>query len=98
MKFLLKVFPLSHLIISVPFVACALALIVFAVIEFWKGIYAFFEISFTERMDSVLEALALLTVAVAGLELGQTIAEEEVLREAQMSAPTRVRRFLSRFL
>jgi hypothetical protein len=35
---------------------------------------------------------------VAALELGQTILEEEVQREAQMSAPTRVRRFLSRFM
>jgi hypothetical protein len=39
-----------------------------------------------------------LTIAVAALELGQTILEEEVLREAHMSAPTRVRRFLSRFM
>ena len=39
-----------------------------------------------------------ITVAVAALELGQTILEEEVQREAHMSAPTRVRRFLSRFL
>jgi hypothetical protein len=35
---------------------------------------------------------------VAALELGQTILEEEVLRQAHMSAPTRVRRFLSRFM
>jgi putative Mn2+ efflux pump MntP len=35
---------------------------------------------------------------VAALELGQTILEEEVHRQAQMSAPTRVRRFLSRFM
>jgi hypothetical protein len=46
----------------------------------------------------VLEAIALLTIAVAALELGQTILEEEVLRRAHMSAPTRVRRFLSRFM
>jgi hypothetical protein len=37
-------------------------------------------------------------VAVAVLELGQTILEEEVQREVQMSVPTRVRRFLSRFM
>ena len=30
--------------------------------------------------------------------LAQTIAEEEVVREAHVSAPTRVRRFLSRFI
>jgi hypothetical protein len=35
---------------------------------------------------------------VAALELGQTILEEEVQRDSHMSAPTRVRRFLSRFL
>ncbi len=37
-------------------------------------------------------------MAVAALELGQMILEEEVHRQAQMSAPTRVRRFLSRFM
>ena len=46
----------------------------------------------------MLESIAVLTVAVAALELGQTILEEEVQREAHMSAPTRVRRFLSRFM
>ncbi|HEX2279037.1 MAG TPA: hypothetical protein VHN13_18230 [Candidatus Tectomicrobia bacterium] len=54
--------------------------------------------SLTQRLNAVLESIALLTVAVAALELGQTIIEEEVQREAQMSAPTRVRRFLSRFM
>jgi hypothetical protein len=39
-----------------------------------------------------------MTVALAALELGQTIIEEEVQREVHMSAPTRVRRFLSRFM
>jgi hypothetical protein len=32
------------------------------------------------------------------LQIAQTIAEEEVIREAHVSGPTRVRRFLSRFL
>ena len=50
------------------------------------------------RLNAVLESIAVLTVAVAALELGQTILEEEVHRQAQMSAPTRVRRFLSRFM
>ena len=44
------------------------------------------------------QSIGLLTIAVVALELGQTILEEEVLREAQVSAPTRVRRFLSRFM
>jgi len=32
------------------------------------------------------------------LQIAQTIAEEEVMRAAHVSGPTRVRRFLSRFL
>ena len=46
----------------------------------------------------ILEGIGLLTIAVVALELGQTILEEEVQRKVQVSAPTRVRRFLSRFM
>ena len=47
----------------------------------------------------VLSALfGLLTIAVASLELSQTVLEEEVQREASMSTPTRARRVLSRFM
>jgi hypothetical protein len=42
--------------------------------------------------------MGLLTVAVAAAELGQTVLEEEILRASHMSTPTRVRRFLSRFM
>ena len=51
-----------------------------------------------DRFDSILESIGLLTIAVVALELGQTILEEEVQHQAQVSAPTRVRRFLSRFM
>ena len=44
------------------------------------------------------EALGLLTVAVVALQIAETIIEEEVIRNAEISAPTRFRRFLSRFL
>ena len=40
----------------------------------------------------------LLAAAVVALQISQTIAEEEVIRDAHISAPTRVRRFLSRFM
>jgi putative Mn2+ efflux pump MntP len=49
-------------------------------------------------VDEILSGIAVLTVALATLELGQTIVEEEVQRATVMSAPTRVRRFLSRFM
>lgn len=91
MKLLLKAFPLGHFVISLLFVVSAVALIVLAAMQLWYGVLDL-------EVNAVLESIALLTVAVAALELGQTILEEEVLRTAQMSAPTRVRRFLSRFM
>jgi Ni/Fe-hydrogenase subunit HybB-like protein len=47
--------------------------------------------------QGIIEAVGLLAVAVVALQIAQTIAEEEVVRDAHISAPTRVRRFLSRF-
>jgi hypothetical protein len=98
MKIIHKIFPIGHFVISVLFICCALALISFAAFELWQGIQPGSTFSLNQRLNAVLESIALLTVAVAALELGQTIIEEEVQRAAQMSAPTRVRRFLSRFM
>jgi hypothetical protein len=98
MKIIHKIFPIGHFVISVLFIGCALALISFAGFELWQGVQPGGTFSLNQRLNAVLESIALLTVAVAALELGQTIIEEEVQREAQMSAPTRVRRFLSRFM
>ena len=96
MKFLLKVFPASHLVISALFVGCALMLIWFALNDLLQ---LFLESEDgAARVQRVLNAIALLTVSVATLELAQTIIEEEVQRQAHMAAPTRVRRFLSRFM
>ena len=98
MKALLKVFPAAPLVISTFFVLAALGLLCFAGYELWKVVAPGEGVSVGERLGHVLDAIALLTIAVASLELGQTIVEEEVQREAHMSAPTRVRRFLSRFM
>jgi hypothetical protein len=98
MKIIHKIFPLGHFVISLLFIGCGLALISFAGWQLWQGIQPAISLSLTQRLNAVLESIALLTVAVAAFELGQTIIEEEVQREAQMSAPTRVRRFLSRFM
>jgi putative Mn2+ efflux pump MntP len=98
MKIIRKLFPIGHFVISLLFIGCALALISFAGLQLWEGIQPLSTLSLPQRLNAVLESIALLTVAVAALELGQTIIEEEVQREAQMSAPTRVRRFLSRFM
>lgn len=98
MKLIHRLFPAGHLVISLLFVAAALALIAIAAIQLWQGIQLFEETDVVQRLNAVLESIAVLTVALASLELGQTILEEEVQRDAQMSAPTRVRRFLSRFM
>jgi hypothetical protein len=93
-----KVFPVGHFVISMMFVVVSIALMVFALLQFWTGISPAGDHSVQERVNLVLEGLSLLVVSVAALELGQTLLEEEVQRRAQMSAPTRVRRFLSRFM
>ncbi len=98
MRIVRGLFALGYSTISLLFFGCALALIFFAVQEVWVAVNPGDAADPRARFNSILEAIGLLTIAVAALELGQTILEEEVQREAHMSAPTRVRRFLSRFL
>jgi hypothetical protein len=98
MKVYRTLFPIGQFAISLLFVACAVALVVIAGYYLWEGIWPSGDFSVNQRVNAILECIALLTIASAALELGQIIIEEEVLREAQMSAPTRVRRFLSRFM
>ena len=93
-----KVFPVGHFVISLLFIISALGLVGFAGIQLWDGLQPGGDLGADLRLHAVLQSIAVLTVAVAALELGQTILEEEVQREAHMSAPTRVRRFLSRFM
>ncbi len=97
MKIIAKVFTLGYSLIIFFLICCAICLILFAGIELWTGINPIIELPIRDRFDSILESIGLLTIAVVALELGQTILEEEVQRQAQISAPTRVRRFLSRF-
>ena len=98
MNIIRKIFATGYSAIIFLFLCCAVALIVFALLELWQGINPNSALPLRERFNAVLECVGLLTIAVAALELGQTILEEEVQRGAQMSAPTRVRRFLSRFM
>lgn len=97
MKYLMRLFPAGHLVISLLFIVCAASLIYFALIDLWQLVRPI-EGTKTPPVNQVLNAIALLTIAVAALQLSQTIIEEEVQREAHMAAPTRVRRFLSRFM
>ncbi len=98
MQFVSKIFPIGHFVISLVFIVCAVAIIFFALAQLWQGIQPGTELSIQERLNAILESIALLTIAVAALELSQTILEEEVQRDAHISGPTRARRFLSRFM
>lgn len=98
MKHLLKIFPLGHLAISVMFIGSAFALLAFAGYELLQAIVPTAGRDNSARVDGLLDCIALLTIAVASLELGQTIVEEEIQRASQISSPSRVRRFMSRFL
>jgi hypothetical protein len=92
------IFIAGYSLIILLFIGCAFLLISFAAFELWHAFDWRASYQTRERFNSVLESIGLLTIAVASLELGQTILEEEVRREAHVSAPTRVRRFLSRFM
>ena len=83
---------------TVGFALCGLGLLVLAGVHLFEGVWPEDKSSVSGRFQSFLEAVGVITIAVASLELSQTVLEEEVLRDAQMSAPTRVRRFLSRFM
>lgn len=87
----------TYRVIAAAFAACALLLVAFAGLEVFHGLSAE-RAALQVRFSSVLEAIGMLTIAVAALELSQTVWEEEVQRKALMSAPTRVRRFISRFM
>lgn len=98
MKVIQKLFALGYMLIVALFFVCAAALIVLAGTELWGAVQLDADLKVRARFDLILEAIGLLTIAVASMELGQTVLDEEVQRSASISAPTRVRRFLSRFL
>ena len=98
MKIVQKLFEAAFILIVVLFFVSALTLVIFSLGELWGAIRPAEQVTMQVRFVAVLECIGLLTIAVAALELGQTILEEEVQRTASISAPTRVRRFLSRFI
>jgi hypothetical protein len=93
-----RFFAIGYIGIVILFSVCGFALIFFSVFELFRAFVVGEGITSASRFNTILEAIGLLTIAVAALELAQTILEEEVMREAHMSGPTRVRRFMSRFM
>lgn len=94
MKPVLSVFRLVHALLALLFGAAALILIVVAGREGWVALTGDWDSS---AAQSIIEAIGLLAAAVVAVQIAETITEEEVIRETDISAPTRVRRFVSRF-
>jgi hypothetical protein len=94
MKFVLRIFAAIHAVMALLFAAAALALTGVAARIGWQALAQGFT---AEAAQQVIEAIGLLAAGVLALQIAQTVTEEEVVREAHVSAPTRVRRFLSRF-
>lgn len=97
MKPVLPLFTLAYAIVAFLFGVAALILMGFALIELW-GALMFRDGTIADRAGTAIESIGLLAVALVALEMAQTVAEEEVVRRVHVSAPTRVRRYLSRFL
>src|SRR5688572_14738206 len=92
---ILRGYAAAHAVLALVFVLAALVLIVVAFRLGWAVLQG----GFTETVAiEVIQIIGIAAVAVVALQIAQTITEEEVIREAQVSGPTRVRRFLSRFL
>jgi len=94
MKALTRIFSTIHALMALLFVCAALMLIVIATTQAWSAVAAGLT---REAAQGIIEAVGLLAAAVVALQIAQTITEEEVIRSAHISAPTRIRRFLSRF-
>lgn len=95
MKLLMRFFTIIHGLMAVLFTCVALMLIGIAT---RTGAIAAASAWDSTSALSIIEALGLLAGAVVALQIAETVVEEEVVREADVSGPTRVRRFMSRFL
>lgn len=94
MKFVLRAFRLFHALMAVLFACAAVMLMAIAANLGWQGFMGPLD---GAAAQEIIEAVGLLAAAVVALQISETITEEEVIRDADVSAPTRVRRFISRF-
>jgi hypothetical protein len=93
-----RFFALGFAAIGVLFAGCAIALIAFSGIELWRAVQPGDALTMAKRFNSILDCIAMLTIAMAAMELAQSVVEEEFDLETRLSAAARTRRLLSRFL
>lgn len=95
MKLVHSLFTAVHAVIALLFALAALTLVWIAARTAWSVWSGGLDADATLHM---VQALGILASGVVALQIAQTVVEEEVVRDAHISGPTRVRRFLSRFL
>lgn len=95
MKLMLRLFGIVHAAMALIFAGICLMLMVIAVRICWDAVGRGLDLT---ASLALIEAMGITAVAVVALQIAQTITEEEVIRGVNVSAPTRVRRFLSRFI
>lgn len=93
-----RLFAAGYLAVIALFFCAGAALVWLAGLELWQGLAPGQSVDVRARFDAVLDAIGIVTIALVSFELAQTVFEEEVRREVKISGPTRVRRFLSRFM
>lgn len=94
MRIVTTAYRMVHVVMAVLFAAAAIMLTLIAAHAGWVAVADGFDRAAAQEL---IEAVGLLAAAVVALQISETITEEEVIRDADISAPTRVRRFLSRF-
>lgn len=94
MHILTRIFSIIHALMAALFAVAGLALIAIAAYTGWMALNTGLN---QTAAQTIIEAVGLLAAAVVALQIAETIIEEEIIRGADISAPTRVRRFLSRF-
>ncbi|UOO88479.1 hypothetical protein LVJ82_13520 [Vitreoscilla massiliensis] len=94
-KFIHHVYMLVHAVIALMFLLAALLLVYLAA---QTGLKVWGETALGSAVVYVVEALGILAAAIVSVQISQTILEEEIIRDVHISGPSRIRRFLSRFL
>lgn len=98
MKAVRALYTLAYAGIALLFAAAGLTLGGLALMELWRGLTLGTGASIAARAAVVIEAIGMLAVGLMAVEMSQTVVEEETVRKVHVSAPTRVRRYVSRFL
>lgn len=92
MRWIIGLLTLIYSAVAFLFASAAVVLIWRAVLSLWQAVGSQGDVA------GVIEGIGILAIALVAVEIAQTVIEEEVIRRAQVSAPTRVRRYLSRFM